>query len=52
VVKGQGTSGSVDAEGGPLAATCPVGYTCNKASSSCVANDGHCAGTTGGTGGQ
>ncbi|HUB06225.1 MAG TPA: hypothetical protein VMB50_04450 [Myxococcales bacterium] len=50
----QGTGGAIDAEGGPLSATCPVGYTCDGSSSTCVANDGHCTsatsgGTTGGS---
>lgn len=48
VKQGTGTGGPVDAEGGPLSASCPVDYSCNAASGMCVANDGHCTGTTGG----
>jgi len=53
-------TGASDAEGGPLVASCPVGFTCDAVSSTCVANDGHCTGgsgttgaaSTGGTGGS
>jgi hypothetical protein len=48
VKQGTGSGGPVDAEGGPLSASCPVGYTCDATSGTCVANDGHCTSTTSG----